>query len=180
MPARPLILAAGLFAGLAAAIAIPVAGAQQAPAERFDAPAPPPRTGGTLEGTATTPSTTVGEEDGFAFVPATGDHLKIDRRTGQVSLCGDRNGRWTCTLVPDDRTAYEEEIERLQADKRRLEARVAELERSAGVAPKAEPWFGPDEEKELDRFLDFSGEAMRRFFGLVEELKQEYESPDRT
>lgn len=179
MPARTLIIAAALLAASVAPTVSPAV-AQQAPAERFDAPAPPPRTGGTLEGTATAPSTTVGEDDGFAFVPATGDHLKIDRRTGQVSLCGERNGRWTCTLVPDDRSAYEEEIERLQADKRRLEARVAELETSAGIAPKAEPWFGPDEEKELDRFLDFSGEAMRRFFGLVEELKQEYESPDRT
>lgn len=175
MPARTLILAATL---LAAPLAwpVPAAVAQQAPAERFDAPIPPVG----APSTPAVPSTTVGEDDGFAFVPATGDHLKIDRRSGQVSLCGERNGRWTCTLVPDDRTAYEEEIERLQADKRRLEARVAELERSSGAPPRTEPWFGPDEEKELDRFLDFSGEAMRRFFGLVDELKQEYESPDRT
>ncbi|WP_181706314.1 hypothetical protein [Chthonobacter rhizosphaerae] len=128
------------------------------------------------------PETTVGpSEQGFTFAPADGDHLKIDRRTGRVSVCGQRNGSWTCTLVPDDREALEDEVARLEADKRRLEARVADLERQAsGAEPRTtEPWLGPEEERELERFMEFSGKAMRRFFGLVEELKREYEGTDR-
>lgn len=119
-------------------------------------------------------------EDNFTFAPARGEHLKIDRRTGRVSLCKADDGVWRCLLVPDDRIAYEEEVEALRAENQRLQARVAELEERDRSREDSGRLFGPEDEKKLEEFMDFSGHAMRRFFDMVEELKRDFENRDRT
>src|SRR5262245_22433212 len=45
-----------------------------------------------------------------------GGYLRLDGRTGQVSLCNRRASGWQCQLVPDERVALEAEIARLQSD----------------------------------------------------------------
>ncbi len=54
-----------------------------------------------------------------------------------------------------------------------LERRVADLEAEVAALKKDRLAFGPEDEKKIDRFLDFSDRAFRRFFGLVEDLKQD-------
>lgn len=119
-------------------------------------------------------------EDNFTFAPARGEHLKIDRRTGRVSLCKADDGVWQCRLVPDDRIAYEEEVEALRAENQRLQERVAELEEMQRSERESSRLFGPEDEKKIDEFMDFSGHAMRRFFDMVEDLKRDFENRDRT
>ncbi len=46
-------------------------------------------------------------EDGF---------VRLDLRTGQVSHCAKRASGWACVGTADDRTAFEAEIARLQAE----------------------------------------------------------------
>jgi hypothetical protein len=113
-----------------------------------------------------------GPDDNFTMAPAEGRHLKIDRRNGRVSICEETGGEWRCRLVPDDREAYEGEIERLEKRIADLESKVAKLEADAD-------WIGPNDEKKLDEFMDFTDKAFRRFFGLVEDLKRDYEEPGR-
>jgi hypothetical protein len=115
--------------------------------------------------------------DLFEMVPATGRHLKIDRRTGRVSLCEETDGRWACRLVADDRLAYEEEIARLESENGRLRERIAELEGAGGGADSPAPWISPEDERRLDEFLTFSDKAMRRLFGMVQDFKRDLESP---
>jgi hypothetical protein len=56
-------------------------------------------------------------EDGrFTFHRADDGYLRLDGRTGQVSLCQRRPSGWQCQLVPDERSALEVEIARLQGD----------------------------------------------------------------
>src|SRR5262245_945872 len=43
-------------------------------------------------------------------------YLRLDLKTGQVSLCSRRSVGWACQAVPDDRTAYDGEIARLQGE----------------------------------------------------------------
>jgi hypothetical protein len=111
------------------------------------------------------------------MVPATGRHLKIDRRTGRVSLCEETDGRWACRLVADDRLAYEEEIARLESENGRLRERIAQLEGAGGGADSPDPWISPEDERRLDEFLTFSDKAMRRLFGMVQDLKRDLDSP---
>lgn len=107
--------------------------------------------------------------------------LRLDRKTGTVSLCRAKYGRWTCVPVPDALASFEAETRALEADKRRLEARVEELEhqlQKAGQAPQKppqEPLLTPEDEREFDRFMDFSERALRRFFGMVKDLRRDFE-----
>src|ERR1700749_650594 len=40
--------------------------------------------------------------------------LRLDKQTGDVSLCSQRTVGWACQAVPDDRVALENEIARLR------------------------------------------------------------------
>jgi len=46
--------------------------------------------------------------------------LRLDGRTGQVSLCDKRAAGWSCQAVPDERNALEAEINRLQSETAKL------------------------------------------------------------
>jgi hypothetical protein len=52
----------------------------------------------------------------FTFHRADDGYLRLDGRSGQVSMCHRRTSGWQCQLVPDERTALEAEISRLQSD----------------------------------------------------------------
>src|SRR5262245_35959950 len=62
--------------------------------------------------------------------PAADGILRLDTRTGQVSICRQRAGGWACEAAADDRAAYEKEITRLQDKVAKLET---ELGRGSGV-----------------------------------------------
>lgn len=93
--------------------------------------------------------------------------LRLDAQTGQVSLCRSRDGGWVCETAADDRAALEAEIKRL-AD------RVATLERQAKEqAPPSQLRVPTD--AELDQMMSFFERVMKRFRGVVENLKKEWE-----
>lgn len=129
----------------------------------------------------------------FTLQPVEGGVLKLDTRTGALSICSTRAGgsagSWVCEAVPEDRAALEAEIARLQA-------RIAELEKShTGVpdimapalppssdVPPAPPESGgpvPDSrdpaeaERQLDRAMDMAEHVFRRFFDMVNRLRSE-------
>ena len=113
-------------------------------------------------------------EEGYSLQPAVGDYLKIDRRTGDVSLCAARDGAWSCQLLAEDRKAYEERIAELEAENDRLTRQVAELEaRTAGRAPLLDK----EDERRLQEFLDLGDRMFRHFFGLVDEFRQKEQKP---
>jgi hypothetical protein len=119
-------------------------------------------------------------------------YLRLDRASGEVSLCRQRDVGWTCDLIADDRTAYSDEILRLEKEKSVLERRVAALEQrldaiiglaerpvDSGVAPKTST-VTPDAsmDAEIDKALDVTERAMRRFFGIIQGLKDDYQTDE--
>ena len=52
----------------------------------------------------------------YTFNRADDGYLRLDGRTGQVSICTRRPVGWACQAVPDERTALEAEIARLQGE----------------------------------------------------------------
>lgn len=67
----------------------------------------------------------------FALSPVPDGFLRLDTRTGAVSTCANMDG-WTCRLVPDERSALDTEIGRLQADNKRLKAELAQRDTVSG------------------------------------------------
>src|SRR5215470_16991776 len=94
-----------------------------------------------LAGLAAWAQSTVPESDDsrYTFNRVDDGYLRLDGRTGQVSICTRRPSGWQCQAVPDERAALEAEIARLQGDnaalKRELLAHNLPLPR--GVAPGA-------------------------------------------
>jgi hypothetical protein len=56
------------------------------------------------------------EDSRYSFTRTDEGYLRLDGRTGQVSLCTRRPVGWACQVVPDERLALEAEITRLQGE----------------------------------------------------------------
>jgi hypothetical protein len=117
--------------------------------------------------------------------------LRLDSRTGAVSQCGWSNSGWACKLVPDERSALEGEIGRLQRDnaelKKSLLSRGIELpggmaaEAPAAAAP-VPPANVPDatarepkmpSDAEIDRALAFMKHVWRRMIDMMVDLQRD-------
>ena len=76
-------------------------------------------------------------ENGRYALSPTGDGvLRLDTRTGAISTCNNTGAGWACYAVPDERSAMDAEIGRLQAENAKLKAELAE--RQPTVAGKIE------------------------------------------
>jgi hypothetical protein len=121
-------------------------------------------------------------EDGrYSFHRADNGYLRLDGRTGHVSICTRRPAGWLCQAVPDDRTAFEAEIARLQGDNAAL--KKALLSRSLplpnGIRPDA-PAAKPDnarprlpDDAELNRVVEFIEKVWRRLVEMIMSVQKE-------
>jgi hypothetical protein len=61
--------------------------------------------------------TTPDAENGrYTFSAVPDGLMRLDTRSGQVSLCAKKEAGWACNTVPDERSALENEIARLQRE----------------------------------------------------------------
>jgi hypothetical protein len=79
------------------------------------------------------------EDSRFSFYRADDGFLRLDGRTGQVSLCTRRAVGWLCQALPEERAGFEGEIARLQSENAVLKKEVLahDLPLPAGV------WLDP-------------------------------------
>jgi len=110
-------------------------------------------------------------DDGrYTFSKVPEGFIRLDGRTGEVSVCSRRTVGWSCQAVPEDRAVLENEIARLRAEnatlKRDILARGLPL--PAGTMP--EPIVRDDErgphwsgDSDLDRMMAFVGRVWQRF-----------------
>src|SRR5438067_4724969 len=77
------------------------------------------------------------ENGRYSFNPVADRVLRLDTRTGQVSQCSRSDAGWACKVVPDERSALETEIARLQGETRRLEGAFGPSAAATGCAGSA-------------------------------------------
>jgi hypothetical protein len=98
------------------------------------------------------------ENGRYSFSPVSDGMLRLDTRTGQVSLCARKDASWACNTVPDERAALENEIARLQREngamKKDMLARGLPL--PSGVAGSAPP---ADQQRELNLKVPLPSDA---------------------
>jgi hypothetical protein len=107
-------------------------------------------------------------------------YVRLDLRTGQVSLCSRRPSGWSCQLVPDDRAALEHEIARLQAEGAALKRALLDrgLPLPSGVTPPAVAGT-PDQElkvpgdAEVDRVMGFVERVWRRLIEMMANIQRD-------
>jgi len=140
-----------------------------------------------------------GESDNgrFSFKEVPEGILRLDGRTGQVSLCS-RVTEWACRTLADDRTALENEIGRLldenAALRKQLEARAPvppETVPPGGVAPapatptippaaapapkQGEREFNLPSDAEVNRMMAFLEKMWRRLLDMAQRTQRELE-----
>lgn len=97
------------------------------------------------------------ENGRYTLSPVAGDFLRLDTRTGAVSTCSNTGG-WVCRAVPDERTALDSEIGKLQAENQKLKEQLAQ--RNSSAPDKADLTPKPDDKKSAET-LDDSFDRLR-------------------
>jgi hypothetical protein len=79
------------------------------------------------------------ENGRYTFSQVPDGMLRLDTRTGAVSICAKKDAGWACNSVPDERQALENEIARLQGEngalKKEMLARGLPLPGGVASAP---------------------------------------------
>jgi hypothetical protein len=187
-PVLAMLIAAGLVLSAAAAIA-----QDAAPAVPPIAPAAPPAAvaPATPPTVAPAPATPADPEDGrYSFHRVGDSFVRLDGRTGFVSVCSRENAGWACRVVPDERTALEEAIGRLQADnaalKKDMLARglplpsgvkadppAATPDIDKGAKPAEPPLANKPGDAEIERMLGFIEKVWRRLVEVMVEFQRD-------
>jgi len=88
--------------------------------------------------------------------------VRLDTKTGEMSLCRQQDAQMVCRMAADERHALEEEIAL-------LEQRIAALERALDNGGGTIE--GLPSEDEIDRTMGIMEDMMRRFLGVIEEFE---------
>jgi len=142
------------------AIAFACAVASLAPAALAQAPAPDTENGR------------------YSFSAVTDGMLRLDTRTGQVSLCARQASSWICNPVPDERQALENEVGRLQREngalKKDMLTRGLPLPGGVASAPPADKQRELNlkvplpSDAEIDRVMSAFEKMWRRLVDMVQ------------
>src|SRR4029450_11927419 len=122
-----------------------------------------------------------GENGRYSFNPVADGVLRLDTRTGQVSQCSRNDAGWACKVVPDERSALETEIVRLQGENATMKKEL--LSRGLPVpgvsAPSgAKPGEGElklPSDAEVDKVVSFLEKVWRRLIEMGRNAQKEVE-----
>ena len=95
-------------------------------------------------------------------------YVRLNNRTGEMSICHEKLGQLACKVAAEERTLYEEDIADLKARVARLEDTVAGMGKLPPVVRDNLP-----SEEDFEKGLSYMEKFMRRFMGLAKELDGE-------
>ncbi|WP_456843474.1 hypothetical protein [Bradyrhizobium sp. USDA 4486] len=132
------------------------------------------------------------ENGHYSMTPIPEGVLRLDTRTGTVSTCTKNGAGWACYAVPDERTALDAEIGRLQAEVEKLKGQLAAGPTVSGKTEealpksdplkKAEPKVAEGERKieiplpsdqDMDRVMSFLEKAWRRLIDMANRVQKD-------
>jgi hypothetical protein len=117
------------------------------------------------------------ENGRFTFNQVADGLLRLDTRTGQVSLCSKGTFGWACQTVPDERAALEAEIARLQNEnatlKKEMIARAVPLPGTSKPEQKSPLEFKLPSDADVDRLMTFMERIWRRLIEMVQNVQKE-------
>jgi hypothetical protein len=102
-------------------------------------------------------------------------YVRMDRQSGEMSVCKETDGQLVCRLAADERAAYETSAAALAKRLDALEQKVAALEGGSAKSLSALP-----SEEEFDKTLSMMERFFRRFMGVVKEFDGQEGGPQKT
>jgi hypothetical protein len=121
------------------------------------------------------------ENGRYSFNPVVDGVLRLDTRTGQVSQCSRSDAGWACKAVPDERSALEIEIARLQGEngmmKKDLLARGLPVPGvlSTSAATPGEPELKLPSDAEVDKMISVFEKVWRRLIEMAKTMQKDVE-----
>ena len=132
------------------------------------------------------------ENGRYTMTPIPEGVLRLDTRTGTVSTCSKNGVGWACYAVPDERSALDAEIGRLQGEIAQLKDQLAagptvsgkvdEALPKSGSLKKAEPKVAEGErrieiplpsDQDVDRVMSFIERAWRRLIEMANRVQKD-------
>ena len=118
------------------------------------------------------------EDNRFTFFRADSGYLRLDGRTGQVSMCTRREVGWLCQALPEERAAFEAEIGRLQGDNAALKKVVLahDLPLPAGIAPSPPAQTSgppPAYDREVNQIMVAIENVWRRVVAMIVSVQRD-------
>lgn len=116
----------------------------------------------------------------FSFHKVDAGFLRLDTRSGQVSLCSHKNLGWACETIPDERAALENEIARLQTGNAALKKELLARGLSLPESVKPEPPLAKNDydlklpsQADVDRVVTFMEKVWRRMIEAANNLQKD-------
>lgn len=117
----------------------------------------------------------------FSFHKVDDGFLRLDTRSGQVSLCNHKNLGWACETIPDERTALENEIARLQTGNATLKKELLARGLPLPEPVRPDPPLAKSNDLELklpsqadvDRVMTFVERVWRRMLEAMGNLQKD-------
>ena len=140
------------------------------------------------------------ENGRYTLSPIADGVIRLDTRTGAVSTCNNANTGWACYVVPDERTAYDQEIGRLQAENEKSKAEIEKLKtelasrapvaenKADDASPKPDAQTKPEpkvaenprkieiplpSDRDMDRVMSFLEQAWRRLVEMANRMQKD-------
>ncbi len=97
-------------------------------------------------------------------------YIRMDKSTGEMSVCEITGNQMVCRMGADDRKAFESELDTLTTRIDALEKKVVALE----AAPPASAAGRLPDDAEMEQTFTFMEKFFRRFMGIAKDLEQEF------
>lgn len=125
----------------------------------------------------------VPDGDRYTMSPVDGGFVRLDKKTGAMSLCGKAGDTWTCEAMKDNSQELREQLDSLRAENADLKDEIRRMEDVFGLSGKRDGESGPGpqanqppgkfnlpSEKDVDKAIDYLEGMIRKFRDRFEEF----------
>lgn len=123
----------------------------------------------------------------FTMTPTENGFLRLDSQTGQMAVCREADGQWSCAGIADQGLSTQQDLAALRKENRELKDRVSQLENmlmafkerpGAGTPTGPRTAFKLPSEKQVDRAFDYFEGMLRKFEERLNRLRKKPEESD--
>ncbi len=111
----------------------------------------------------------------FSLEKTADGYVRMDKTTGEMSICKEQGDQLVCRVAADDRQAIDDEMARLEKRLTAVEEKLGNLEKSGLTSDQGMPT-----DEEFEKTMGYMEKFFRRFMGVVKELNDEENGPQKT
>jgi hypothetical protein len=104
----------------------------------------------------------------YSLEKTTDGYVRMDKSTGEMSICKQQGDQLICRVAADDRVALEDGITRLEARLTKIEEKLAAMEKSGATSKTTLPT-----DEEFEKTIGYMEKFFRRFMGVVQDLNKQ-------